>query len=125
MGTDAQVQGYQPQLTMPAAKPIDGMEMNTHIQPHNRHLSGLHSVPVSDSHYRPLSYHHSYTLNATMTFAQPNASTMSLPASFRPSDAGNAAPQNNVYSQTDERINNPQIVDPSRNNQPFEYSNYL
>ncbi|KAI9933429.1 hypothetical protein MW887_007902 [Aspergillus wentii] len=115
-----QVQGYQSQLTMPVPKGFGGLEMNSQMQPHNRHIPNLE--------YRPFSYdHQSYPMNSTIPFTQANASSLSLPASFPTSDAGHV-PQGAVCSAPDDRMNPPPLMDPLRSkfgNQTFEYANYL
>ncbi|KAB8231063.1 hypothetical protein BDV23DRAFT_174536 [Aspergillus alliaceus] len=122
-----QLHSYQSPLTMPPSKGFGGLEMNSHIQPHGRHIPALQSLPVSDApEYRHYSYsHHPYNMSNTMPYSQANASSMSLPASF-PSDTGSAS---HGSASGEDRINNPpQILDPLRakfGNQPFEYANYL
>ncbi|KAK1141391.1 hypothetical protein N8T08_009063 [Aspergillus melleus] len=124
-----QAQNYQPSLTMPAPKGFGGMEMNSQMQAHGRHMPSLHSIPVSDSSdYRPYSYeHHPYSMNTAIPYSQANASSMSLPASFppEPSNVGHGT----VGSASEDRMANPpQILDPLRakfGNQPFDYANYI
>ena len=124
-----QLHNYQHSLTMPASKGFGGLDLNSHMQPHGRHIPALQSLPVSEaSDYRHYSYSHNpYSMSTAMPYTQANASSMSLPASF-PSDTGSAS-HGSVGGSTEDRINNPpQVLDPLRtkfSNQPFEYSNYL
>ncbi|GMF78463.1 unnamed protein product [Aspergillus oryzae] len=124
-----QLHSYQHSLTMPASKGFGGLDLNSHMQPHGRHIPALQSLPVSEApDYRHYSYsHHPYSMSTAMPYTQANASSMSLPASF-PSDTGSAS-HGSVGGSTEDRINNPpQALDPLRtkfSNQPFEYSNYL
>ncbi|KAF7627025.1 hypothetical protein AFLA_012965 [Aspergillus flavus NRRL3357] len=111
------------------SKGFGGLDLNSHMQPHGRHIPALQSLPVSEApDYRHYSYsHHPYSMSTAMPYTQANASSMSLPASF-PSDTGSAS-HGSVGGSTEDRINNPpQALDPLRtkfSNQPFEYSNYL
>ncbi|KAE8338906.1 hypothetical protein BDV24DRAFT_165859 [Aspergillus arachidicola] len=128
-GHSQQLHSYQHSLTMPSSKGFGGLDLNSHMQPHGRHIPALQSLPVSEApDYRHYSYsHHPYSMSTAMPYTQANASSMSLPASF-PSDTG-SAPHGSVGGSTEDRINNPpQVLDPLRtkfSNQPFEYSNYL
>jgi hypothetical protein len=124
-----QLHSYHSPLAMPASKGFGGLEMNSHMQPHGRHIPALQSVPVSDTpDYRHYSYsHHPYSMGTSMPYTQANASSMSLPASF-PSDTGGTS-HGSVGTPAEDRINNPpQVLDPLRakfGSQPFEYANYL
>ncbi|KAE8373216.1 hypothetical protein BDV26DRAFT_272596 [Aspergillus bertholletiae] len=128
-GHGQQLHSYQPSLTMPTSKGFGGVDLNSHMQPHGRHIPALQSLPVSDSpDYRHYSYsHHPYSMGTSMPYTQANASSMSLPASFPP-DTGSAS-HGSVGGSSEDRINHPpQVLDPLRtkfSNQPFEYSNYL
>ncbi|RJE27392.1 homeobox transcription factor [Aspergillus sclerotialis] len=124
---DAQAaHSYQSPLAIPAPKGYNGIEMSSQMQPRSRHMPSLQSVPVSDpNEYRPFTYDNSpYAINTAIPFSQANASSISLPASFAPSDT----PQASVYASGEDRLNPPHILTPLRTkfgNPPFEYAQYL
>lgn len=117
---------YQSPLPIPAPKGYNGIQIGAQIQSRDRHIPSLHSIPVSDpSDYRPFSYDNSpYTMNTTIPFTQANASSISLPASFAPSET----PPANVFASTEDRTNQPHVLTPLRTklgNTPFEYASYI
>ncbi|KAJ5300644.1 uncharacterized protein N7443_005646 [Penicillium atrosanguineum] len=112
-----QPQSYQSQLAMSTQKDYSGLGLNTHIPPHGRPMSTLQSIPVSASQeYRPYSYGAS-----SIPYTQANnASTLSLPSTFAPSESGTAA--------QDHMQQNPQTIESLRSkfgNPSFNYAGYI
>ncbi|KAJ5580050.1 uncharacterized protein N7459_006035 [Penicillium hispanicum] len=85
-----QPQNYQTQLAMSAPKDYTGIGMGSQLPPCGQQTS---SMPVS----APQEYHRLYSYGSAsgslgrMPYTQANASTLSLPTSFAPSEQGPAA----------------------------------
>ncbi|KAJ5681601.1 uncharacterized protein N7477_001541 [Penicillium maclennaniae] len=112
-----QPQSYQSQLAMSTQKDYSGLGMNTHISPHARPMSTLQGIPVSAAQeYRPYPYG---ATSIPYTHSN-NASSISLPSTFAPSDSETGA--------QDHMQQNPQTLESLRGkfgNPSFNYAGYI
>jgi hypothetical protein len=102
---------------MPTQKVYSGLGMGTQIPQHGRPMSTLQSLPVSaPQEYRPYSYG-----TSSLPYNQVNnASTLSLPTTFAPSESAPVA--------QDQMQQNPQTLESLRNkfgNPSFNYAGYI
>ncbi|KAJ5175417.1 uncharacterized protein N7482_001294 [Penicillium canariense] len=117
----SQPQSYQPQLAMSTPKDYSRLGMGAQIPPHGRPLATLHSLPVSaPQEYRPFSYTSASGSMGTIPYTQSNASTLSLPTTFAPTESSPASqdhmPQNQeALESLRTRFGNP----------PFNYAGYI
>jgi hypothetical protein len=100
---------------MPTQKDYSGLGMGTQIPQHGRPMSTLQSLPVAPQEYRPYSYG-----TSSLQYNQVNnASTLSLPTTFAPSESAPAAQEMQQNGQTIESLRN-KFGNPS-----FNYAGYI
>ncbi|KAJ5675737.1 hypothetical protein N7462_008634 [Penicillium macrosclerotiorum] len=109
----SQPQSYQPHLAL-----------SSQIPSHARPLSTLQSLPVSaPQEYRPFSYASPSGSIGNMPYTQSNASTLSLPTSFAPSESGSTAADSMQQGQPGQQ--GLESLRTKFGNPPFNYASYI
>ncbi|CEJ55311.1 hypothetical protein PMG11_01575 [Penicillium brasilianum] len=117
----SQSQGYQSQLAMSTPKDYSALGMGAQLSSHARPLSTLQSVPVSaPQDYRHYSYGNPLAPMGTMPYAQSNASAISLPPSFAPTESTSAS-----QDQVPQNQQGLQSLRTKFGNHPFNYTSYI